>query len=194
MSERPLADTDDGTLVELARTHKEAAEAAFRALYDRYKDEVYSFLARLLRDDALAEDVLQEAFFRVYKSLERYERARSFRAWLYRIARNAALDAIRTRRKEERIAEEKARRAAPVSDPSSEAERRDEARKTEAALAALPEETRALLIQRHGLGMKLEALAESFACNERTIRTRLVAAAALLAKALEKRRPLGETR
>ena len=38
----------DGELVALARTHKEAAEAAFRALYDRYKDEVFAFLVRTL--------------------------------------------------------------------------------------------------------------------------------------------------
>jgi hypothetical protein len=47
-----LGGATDGTLVELARTHKEAAEAAFRALYERYKDEVFAFLARLLGDDA----------------------------------------------------------------------------------------------------------------------------------------------
>jgi RNA polymerase sigma-70 factor (ECF subfamily) len=179
---------DDAALVELARTHKEAAEKAFRELYDRYKDEVFAFLARLLRDDALAEDVLQEAFFRVYKSLDRFEPEKSFRAWLYQIARHAALDAIRIRRKEERLADEKARRVeGAVADSAAEAERADEVRRAKDALAALPEETAALLIQRHGLGMKLEALAESFSVNERTIRTRLVAAAALLAKKLEGR-------
>jgi RNA polymerase sigma factor (sigma-70 family) len=185
MTEPPIAEKDDATLVELARTHRDQAQAAFRALYDRHKDEVFAFLARLLKDDALAEDVLQEAFFRVYKNLDRYERARSFRAWLYQIARNAALDAVRLRMKDDR-AQGEARRRLETSalDPAQAAEGEDEKRRTKDALAALPEETRALLIQRHGLGMKLEALAESFQCNERTIRTRLVAAAALFARAL----------
>ncbi len=187
----PIELADDATLVDLARTHKEAAETAFRALYERYKDEVYAFLARLLRDDALAEDVLQEAFFRLWKSLDSFENARSFRGWLYQIARNAALDAIRVRLKEERLAAEKAKRGPGEAPPSAEgAEREDEDARTRAALSALPDETRALLIQRHGLGMKLGALAESFSCNERTIRTRLTAAAALLEKAL---RPEGGT-
>ncbi len=184
----------DAELVALARTHKEAAENAFRALYDRYKDEVFAFLARLLRDDALAEDVLQEAFFRLYKSLDRFDEKRAFRPWLYQIARNAALDAVRARKKEERLAEAKAQAtgvAAP--DAAADAEREDELARAGAALAALPEETRALLIQRHGLGMKLEALADSFACNERTIRTRLVAASALLAKSLGRPLPGGQT-
>ncbi|HZU96823.1 MAG TPA: RNA polymerase sigma factor [Planctomycetota bacterium] len=185
MTEAPFAQADDGTLVELARDHKEKAETAFRALYERYKDEVFAFLARLLQDDVLAEDVLQESFFRVYKNLERFEKGRSFRAWLYQIARNAALDAIRVRRKEDRLATEAGKRAAATdADASAEAEAGDERLRAREALASLPEETRALLIQRHGLGMKLEALAESFSCNERTIRSRLVAAAALLQRAL----------
>jgi RNA polymerase sigma-70 factor (ECF subfamily) len=185
VTEPSIAQADDATLVDLARTHKEAAETAFRALYERYKDEVYAFLARLLRDDALAEDVLQEAFFRVWKNLDRFERGKSFRGWLYQIARNSALDAIRVRLKEERLAAEKAKRDPGEAPPSAlDAEQKDEDARTRAALSALPDETRALLIQRHGLGMKLEALAESFSCNERTIRTRLTAAAALLARAL----------
>jgi RNA polymerase sigma-70 factor (ECF subfamily) len=185
MTEPSIAEHDDATLIELARAHRDQAQAAFRTLYERYKDEVFAFLARLLGDDALAEDVLQEAFFRIYKNLDRFERARSFRAWLYQIARNAALDAVRVRQKERRLdGGARQRDEDAESDPARAAERDDERRRTRDALAALPDETRALLIQRHGLGMKLEALAESFQCNERTIRTRLVAAAALLSRAL----------
>src|SRR5207253_699020 len=79
------------------------ADGAFRVLYERYKDEIHGFLFRLLRDDARAEDVLQETFFRVYKALETFDASRSFRAWLYQITRNAAIDAIRQKRKDERI-------------------------------------------------------------------------------------------
>jgi len=57
----------------------------------------------------------------------------------------------------------------------------------------LPEETRALLIQRHGLDMTLDDLAESFACDERTVRRRLVAAGELLARALLAARSAGQT-
>jgi RNA polymerase sigma-70 factor (ECF subfamily) len=175
---------DDGALVRLALTHKAQGDGAFRVLYERYKDEIHGFLVRLLRDDALAEDVLQETFFRVYRNLERCDTERSFRAWLYQITRNAALDAIRVRKKDVRLEQAKAREASDAPPAADEATRRESVARAQEALDTLPEETRALLIQRHGLGMKLEELAVSFQCTERTVRARLVTAAGLLAQAL----------
>src|SRR5947207_1138947 len=85
-------------------------DAAFRAHYERHKTEVFGFLICLLRDEALAEDALQEAFLRAYRALDQYDPERSFRSWLFQIARNVALDAIRLERKHEKLREATARR------------------------------------------------------------------------------------
>lgn len=175
----------DGELVAIVRRHDAAADAAFRELYERHKDEAFTLLMRILRERSLAEDVLQEAFFRVYLSLDRFDPERSFRAWLQRIVRNAAIDALRTRTKEKRIEEDRARATGAASgDTVREVAEREAAARARAALLALPDEPRALLIQRHGSGLQLSELAESWACSERTIVNRLREAAGLLVQAL----------
>jgi RNA polymerase sigma-70 factor (ECF subfamily) len=74
--------------------------ASFEVLLRRYRLPLVSYFRRMVRDQALAEDLAQEAFLRVYKSRERYQPEAKFTTWLYRIATNLALNAIRDRRDE----------------------------------------------------------------------------------------------
>jgi RNA polymerase sigma-70 factor (ECF subfamily) len=74
--------------------------ASFEILLRRYRLPLVSYFRRMVRDQALAEDLAQEVFLRVYKSRERYQPDARFTTWLYRIATNLALNAIRDRRDE----------------------------------------------------------------------------------------------
>jgi len=74
--------------------------ASFEVLLRRYRLPLVSYFRRMVRDQAMAEDLAQEAFLRVYKSRERYQPEAKFTTWLYRIATNLALNAIRDRRDE----------------------------------------------------------------------------------------------
>ncbi len=143
---------------------------------------------RATGDAGLAEDVLQEAFFRVHGSLERVDTTGPLRAWLYQVARNAALDALRVRRKDARLATAKASGSGGTrGDVLSEveaAEERERARDVVRALEALPDEERLLLVQRHQMGVPLEELARSYSVTERTVRSRLQEAACRLAGVL----------
>jgi RNA polymerase sigma factor (sigma-70 family) len=72
----------------------------FDALYRDARDDVYAYAATLLRDRAAAEDVAAAAFERAYRRQGRYDaRKGSPRAWLFGIARNAALDELRRRKR-----------------------------------------------------------------------------------------------
>ena len=72
----------------------------FDALYRDARDDVFAYTATLLRDSAAAEDVTAQAFERAYKRRSRFDARRgSPRAWLFGIARNAALDELRRRRR-----------------------------------------------------------------------------------------------
>lgn len=72
----------------------------FEALYRSSRDDVYAYVATLLRDAAAAEDVTALAFERAYRRRRSFDRARGEeRAWLFGIARNAALDELRRRRR-----------------------------------------------------------------------------------------------
>src|SRR6266542_5994722 len=72
--------------------------AALEALYDRYASTVLGLTLKIVGDRAAAEDVLQETFWRVWKSADTYQPQRgSFTSWLFRIARNLAIDVYRRR-------------------------------------------------------------------------------------------------
>ncbi len=74
--------------------------ASFETLLRRYRLPLVSYFHRMVRDQALAEDLAQEAFLRIYKARERYQPEARFATWLYRIATNLALNAIRDRKDE----------------------------------------------------------------------------------------------
>lgn len=79
-------DIEEGVLVERARANPEA----FAALYDRYVDEIYSFVCARLHNGAAAEDVTAEVFISALRAMPRYQnQGRPFSCWLYRIATNA---------------------------------------------------------------------------------------------------------
>jgi RNA polymerase sigma-70 factor (ECF subfamily) len=72
----------------------------FEALYRSARDDVYAYVATLLRDPAAAEDITALAFERAYRRRRTFDRRRGEeRAWLFGIARNAALDELRRRRR-----------------------------------------------------------------------------------------------
>lgn len=83
---------------ELVRRLSGGNEKALSELYDRYSRPVYATGVRLLGDTSLAEDLVQDAFTRVWTSANTFDSSRaSFATWLYRIARNRAVDLERRR-------------------------------------------------------------------------------------------------
>jgi RNA polymerase sigma-70 factor, ECF subfamily len=86
--------------LELMLRVRDGDAASFEVLLRRYRLPLVGYFRRMVRDEALAEDLAQEVFLRVYKSRERYQPDARFTTWLYRIATNLALNAIRDRRDE----------------------------------------------------------------------------------------------
>jgi RNA polymerase sigma-70 factor, ECF subfamily len=86
--------SDEVLAAQVARGESSALEA----LYDRYASTVLGISLKIMGDQAAAEDVLQETFWRVWRSAASYQSQRgSFTGWLFRIARNLAIDAYRRR-------------------------------------------------------------------------------------------------
>lgn len=69
---------------------------AFEQLYDRYADKLYGIVIRMIRDEDLAKDVLQESFIKIWKNAHKYDphKARVF-TWMYQITKNTAIDKLR---------------------------------------------------------------------------------------------------
>lgn len=86
---------NDAWLVERSR---HGDHAAFAVLVQRYERKLIRVLARLVHDPELARDLAQETFWRVYNRLERFDTARRFGPWLFRVAVNLGLDWLRRHR------------------------------------------------------------------------------------------------
>ena len=89
---------------------------AFETLFDRYRTPILRHLLRIAGSDAAAQDLLQEVFLRVWTRAAQWDGRGSFRAWLYRIATNLALNHLRTLRR---------RRETPLEVPDDEDEEED---------------------------------------------------------------------
>jgi RNA polymerase sigma-70 factor (ECF subfamily) len=79
---------------------KAGDESAFDFLVQKYRRPLVSFMYRMARNTAAAEDLAQEVFLRVYRSRQTYEASAKFTTWLYRIATNLAVNHARDTRKE----------------------------------------------------------------------------------------------
>lgn len=85
---------------ELVREMQAGGSRAFGALFERYRAPLFGYILGMLRDRALAEDVVQDAFLRLARQRDRIDPRRGVKAWLFRVARNRAIDIMRKRRPE----------------------------------------------------------------------------------------------
>lgn len=94
-SEKTLSDAPDEALVTRV---SQGDSTALEALYDRYASRVLGISMKIVGDPALAEDILQETFWRVWQNAGTYQpQLGPFTGWLFRIARNLSIDAYRRR-------------------------------------------------------------------------------------------------
>jgi RNA polymerase sigma factor (sigma-70 family) len=137
------------TLTAEIPTRTSSSTLDFDALYRSARDDVYAYAATLLRDRAAAEDVTAAAFERAYRKQQSYKAGRgSERAWLFGIARNAALDELRRRKRAAALAAEPADVEAPAPEDLAEAALRRAA--VRAALARLaPRESELIALKFH---------------------------------------------
>jgi len=180
--------TDMGSLAaaldfdaELMLRVKEGDGASFGILLEKHRSPVIHFLYRMVQNQAVAEELAQEVFLRVYRSRESYEPTAKFTTWLFRIATHLALNSLRdgrNRRLEERLDDDSA--DAPVrqvSDrrPSVEEEmvhraRLDEVRR---AVAMLPEKQRAAVLMHKYREMEYSQIAKVLNCSESAVKSLL---------------------
>ena len=149
----------------------EQSRARLEALYRSSAADVYAYVAALLRDRAAAEDVTSLAFERAFRRRALFDvRRGSARAWLFGIARNAALDELRRRRRTGALLADVADRADEQEPDAQLAERRLVVREGLAALA--PADREVILLKFIGRLSNAE-LARVLGCSESNAGTRL---------------------
>jgi RNA polymerase sigma-70 factor (ECF subfamily) len=144
---------------------KQGDRDALRYLYVRYADNVYSYVASIVRDHHEAEDVTQQVFAKLIDSLRHYEdRGAPFLSWLVRLARNAAIDQLRSRRAVPVAAPIEPQ--APAQDTDDGRERRETLR---SALETLPEDQREIIVLRHLGGLAPAEIAARLGRSESAV-------------------------
>jgi RNA polymerase sigma factor (sigma-70 family) len=149
-----------------------APTEGFAELYERTFPRVYAYVASLLRDRSAAEDVTAQAFERAYRKRRSYRPARgSMDAWLFGIARNAALDELRKRKRRATLEVDPEDTSSPAPEDHAELALRREA--VRAALASLDGQERDLIALKFAGGLSNGEIARVLRMSESNVGTRL---------------------
>lgn len=147
--------------------------SAFQALYGRYRRQVASQLAFLVPRSDL-EDVLQDVFVEVHKSLRRFRGDSAFSTWLYRLTVHVAMKARRRQvRSRLDVVEDVPESADPAAGPAEAALTQERQARVEALLQELSPKKRAVLVLHDLRGVDAHRIADLLDTNVLTVRTRL---------------------
>lgn len=189
--QREVSRAEERALVTLAR---EGDTDAFADLVRRRSPGVLAFLRRMLGDAEDARDVAQLTFVRVWENLDRYDPSFAFSTWLFRIAGNLAIDALRSRRTRARTEAENFRlvrggRTQADSEGPAALAREEVRRIFEACAGVLSEKQRLVFVLREFEEKESREIAEILDCRESTVRNHLFQARRLLREEMVNRFP-----
>jgi RNA polymerase sigma-70 factor (ECF subfamily) len=158
---------------------------AFELLVSKYQRKLMRLVSRLVRDQAEAEDVVQEAFIKAYRALPQFRGDSAFYTWLYRIGINTAKNYLVTQGRRAPTSTEAD--AEDINTPESMMATKQIAETVNVAMDALPEELRMAITLREIEGLSYDEIAEAMGCPIGTVRSRIFRAREAIA---EKLRPL----
>jgi RNA polymerase sigma-70 factor (ECF subfamily) len=173
---------------------------AFELLVVKYQRKLMRLISRLIRDQAEAEDVVQEAFIKAYRALPQFRGDSAFYTWLYRIGINTAKNYLVTQGRraptsteadvEEAETFDDGDQLRDINTPESMLATKQIAETVNLAMEVLPEELRTAITLREIEGLSYEDIAEAMHCPIGTVRSRIFRAREAIA---EKLRPLLDT-
>lgn len=182
------------TDAELISAFKAGDAEALGPLMERHKAALYGYLLRLTGRQDAAEDIFQEVFLKLVRNPAAYGEREKFRAWLFTVARNAAMDNFRREgaRGEVPLEGDGERpgpadyAVSPEPGPEAAAVNKELGEKIAAALACLSEDQREVFYLRHYSGLSFKEIAEMLSVPIGTVLARMSRAAALLRKKISR--------
>jgi RNA polymerase sigma-70 factor, ECF subfamily len=174
LSSRPsLSQQSDETLLLLVAQRN---LPAYELLYRRHAQVLFNLIARIVRDQATAEDVLQEVFWQIWENAHQYRGSGVALAWMTRVARNRSLDQLRRQRVRPPSVSVNAEEVEAVADPviTEEAvEIQMRRAQVQRALASIPEDQRICLELAYFEGLSQREIAEQTNMAMGTIKSRI---------------------
>lgn len=160
----------------------------FRYLFDTYRDRVYYLALGIVKDPALAHDVTQASFIKVFKSLAWFDRRAKFSTWLYRIVYRQALDQYRRKRTRDEVPIENVppgrESATPRGELLDSIAHREVSAKLREAVDSLPVKLRTVVALRYFEDCTFSEICEIVGCARGVLQRRLSQACAKLRDAL----------
>jgi len=176
---------------------QEGDKKAFELLVLKYQRKLMRLVSRLIRDQAEAEDVVQEAFIKAYRALPQFRGESAFYTWLYRIGINTAKNYLVTQGRraptstdvnsEEAETFDDGEHLRDINTPESLLATKQIARTVNLAMETLPDELRTAITLREIEGLSYDEIAEAMNCPIGTVRSRIFRAREAIA---DKLRPL----
>lgn len=169
---------------------KETRDRGFTALFEKYKDKVFSTALRITGDSSLANDATQETFLGVYQKISNFNQQAKFSSWLYRIAVNFSIDRKRKASKEPQILSEDVGQESDSHewdivdfrsvDPESLASTKEFESRVQKVITRLSEPLRVVVVLRYMNGESYKDISEILGCSIGTVKSRLNRAMASL--------------
>lgn len=122
---------------------------AYADIINKYKNPLYATVLRMTKNPQTAQDLLQEAFIKVYEQLKKYDQKGSFKSWLYRVAINHCLDTVRKKNFQTQSEEIQDEQLINTSSPEVVFLKKERSRQLEQLMAQLPEIERLILLLRY---------------------------------------------
>ena len=175
----------DGTERELVESCQRGEREAFHALFELYKDKVYSIALRYTNDESSAMDISQDTFLKLFSSIRDFRGQARFESWLYRLVVNSCLDQKRRRRRLLPFVDQFLEDLGVYGETALEELLRQElSEQVRSAVTRLPPEQRIVIVLRYTEGLSYEAIAEALGCSKGTVASRLNRAHSVLERRL----------
>jgi RNA polymerase sigma-70 factor (ECF subfamily) len=172
--EMVVDETPRKTEAELIEECQRGDTEAFRAIFERHRDKVYSVALRYCGDATLAHDITQDTFVKLFSAIGSFRGASKFDSWLYRLVVNSCFDHKRRSRRLLPLVGEMLgllrNRDESALDSVMRLERNTE---VQSAVAGLPAEQRMVIVLRYTQGLSYDEIAEILSCSAGTVASRL---------------------
>ena len=175
----------DGAERELVESCQRGEREAFRALFELYRDKVYSIALRYTNDESTAMDIAQDTFLKLFSSIREFRGEARLESWLYRLVVNSCLDQKRRWRRflpfMDRLLEELRFTGESALHTLLQEEVSEQVR---SVVATLPPDQRIVIVLRYTEGLSYEEIAEALGCSKGTVASRLSRAHSILERRL----------
>ncbi|WP_431158411.1 RNA polymerase sigma factor [Winogradskyella poriferorum] len=161
---------------------------AFSILVDRYKDLVYTLAIRMIKNREEAEEVAQDTFIKVFKSLDRFKGDSKFSTWIYRVTYNTCLDNIKKNKKhlnDVAIDEFTFNKLDTIDNALDHLMKQERSQLIKQCIEKLPEDSSALITLFYFEEMSLEEISKIINVETNTVKVKLYRARKKLAVILE---------